>query len=144
MTQGTIEIAATVEGYYPASDCTYDVTISKGAIKTHLFFYGDTETWKSFGEQLIAFPQHIEDYPTFVMGDDESFIPLLVLTAYCYNAQGHAALRVVTDNKESNPDLCRLEFSVKAEVASINRLGKLLSSWQVEDGSEIVWEAQIS
>jgi hypothetical protein len=143
MTQGTVAIAVTVEDEYTLW-CTYDVTISKGAIKTHLYFYGDTETWKRFGEELVSFPQHMEDCPTFVIGDDKSSVPLLILTAYCYDAQGHAALRVVTDNKESNPDLYRLEFSIRAEVASLNRLGQLLVDWQVEDGSEVLWEAQVS
>ena len=144
MSQGTVKITADVEKYEPTSDCTFDVAIVRSDVRAQLYFYGYTDTWRKFGEQLAAFPLHIEDCLTFKIGDDESDCPLLAITAYCYDAQGHAALRILTDNKETDPKRCKLEFSILAEVASINQLGSSLLSWKVENGSEIIWQAKIS
>ncbi|QIL75718.1 hypothetical protein [Hymenobacter sp. HDW8] len=141
MKQGTIRISASVD--YDG-DCTFDVLISKGTIETHIHFYGDVDTWKSFGKQLIDFPQDISDYVVFDARTTGFYIDSLLLKAYCYDAQGHAAIKILTDNNYPDPDQCRLDFAILTEVASINQLGLLLLNWQVENNSEIIWQAQIS
>lgn len=125
-------------------DCTFDVTISKDKIETHIHFYGDTETWKAFGKQLTNFPQSAAECVVFDASRNDLYIDSLLLEFYCYDAHGHAALRVVVDNNEDKHLRCRLDFAIFAEAASINLLGFLLLNWQVENGSGIVWEAQTS
>lgn len=141
MTEGTIKIAASVD--YDG-DCTFDVTISKGTIETHIHFYGSTDAWKDFGEQLVIFPKRVEDSVVFDATTNGFYMDSLLLKAYCYDAQGHTAISIITDNNYSDPDQCRLDFSVSAEAASTNHLGHLLLNWQVENESEIVWQAQTS
>ena len=117
MTGGTVEFRASVD--YDEG-CAFAVAVSKGTSRSQVLLWGDADTWQDFGQQLTAFPGHAADYVLFEAG---SFPARLILKAYCYNAQGHAALRVVIDNSEEEPGRCRLDFSIPAQVASRNRLG---------------------
>jgi hypothetical protein len=142
MQKGAIKIAANVdyEEY-----CTFDVTILKGAIETHLHFSGHTDTWKSFGEQLMNFPQNATHEVMFQEGRDEGYGPWFIsIKAYCYNHQGHTALHLIMDNQERLPQKCRVEFSILAEAASINNLGARLFNWNVKQQDTITWKAQTS
>ncbi|MBG8552623.1 hypothetical protein [Hymenobacter guriensis] len=124
--------------------CTFDVTITRGKIEAHMHFYGNTDAWKEFGRQLTNFPQNVADSHSFESGLNRRHTDFMVLRAYCYDALGHTALQVLLDNNENLPAKCRLEFSLLAEAASINKLGLLLTNWQVEHDSNILWEAQTS
>ncbi len=107
----------------------------------HMHFYGNMATWKWFGKRLIAFSQTTKDYVLF---DTPSYAAQLTLKSYCYDPLGHAAIQVVFHINEAHPYRCRLDFSLPAEVASINKLGQLLSGWQISDGSQIIWQAVTS
>jgi hypothetical protein len=141
MIEGQIKFVASVD--YDG-DVRFDVTISKGKIETHSHFYADVDTWKQFGEQLTTFPKNVADKEVFDASYNGPYRDSLLLEAYCYNTQGHTAVRVSADNNEPPPNRCQLDFSIPAEAASINRLGQLLLNWQVENDSEIIWEAQTS
>ena len=144
MIGGTIKFAASID--YDG-DCTFDVTISEGSIKTHVFFYGDSETWVTFGEALQAFPLQSQDVVVFEAGAPEfntQGYAAILLKVYCYNRQGHTAIQVIVDNNEPLPIKERVEFSILAEAASLNKLGIALANWQIENGTEIVWEARLS
>lgn len=143
MNRGTIDFEANNVDYGYAS---FDVSIMAADLKGHVNFLGDTKAWQLFGHQLQTFPQHTASKVAFESGlGDESILgDYLLLEAYCYDAMGHAALRIITDNKEQDPMRRRLEFSIPAETASINYLGRLLANWQVENNPEITWQAQTS
>ena len=96
---------------------------------------------KRIGEQLDSFPQSAVACIVFELGNVGSY---LMLEAYCYDVQGHAALRIVMANNEEAPCGERLEFSIVAEAASLNTLGRLLMNWQTENDTEITWQAQVS
>jgi hypothetical protein len=53
-------------------------------------------------------------------------------------------LYIILDNQECLPHKCRIEFSIIAEAASINKLGLQLFNWKVEQQDTIEWKAQIS
>ncbi|SDY09378.1 hypothetical protein [Hymenobacter psychrophilus] len=118
----------------------FDLTISQAEIKVHSHLSGDTDMWQTFGQQLQSFPQHAAARIIF----ESQLENYLLLEAYCYDAMGHTALRVVTDNKAEDPHRRRSEFSLPAEVASLNHLGRLLANWQVADNTVILWQAQTS
>lgn len=142
MTEATIKIAASVD--YDEY-CTFEVTISKGTIETHLHFYGHSDTWKNFGAQLMAFPQDAAHKVMFQEGNDDNYGPwFLSIKAYCYDHQGHTALHIIMDNQERLPQKCRVEFSVLAEAASINKLGLILFNWEIKQQHTIEWKAQTS
>ncbi|TGE22263.1 hypothetical protein E5K00_18625 [Hymenobacter aquaticus] len=124
-------------------DCTFDVTILKGKIETHVTFLGSVDTWQTFAKHLLRYPATVNDKAAFEVrgGPCQDYF---CLNAYCYDAAGHTAVQVITDNNEDIPGRCRMEFSIRAEAASINNLGRLLLDWQVENDSEIIWQAQTS
>ena len=45
----------------------------------------------------------------------------LLLKAYCYDANGHAALKIVTHNNAREPQAQHVEFSILADIAPLNR-----------------------
>ncbi|TGE22964.1 hypothetical protein [Hymenobacter metallicola] len=138
--EGKIKVAASVD--YD-KDCIFDVFIRKDNSETHITFDGAVDTWQGFAKQLIGFPRNVADTAVFSV-EGNSHRDTLLLAAYCYDGAGHTALRVATDNNADLPARCKMEFSIRAEAASLNKLGRLLLGWSVENDSEIVWEAQTS
>ena len=137
MKRGEVRISATVFGYMPAGACEFDVTVTKGPIKYRLHFYSDVDAWKSFGERLTNFPSHIADQEQIELGSTAS-------PTYLSLCASRSGLKVIMSEEDESPHRCRLEFTILAEVASLNKLGQLLCGWQVEDDSEILWEAYTS
>lgn len=120
--------------------CYFNVIIQHDGIYTHAHFYNDADVWKDFGSRLQKFPQTITAQEEFYVEMDMKF----GLKALCYDYQGHTAIQVFIDNRDIIPGPYRLEFAIPAEAASINRLGRILTGWSVEDSSEILWQAQTS
>lgn len=120
--------------------CYFNITIQFNGIHTHAHFHDDIDVWKDFGNRLQEFPQTIIAKEAFYVEMDMKF----GLSALCYDYQGHTAIQVFVDNRDIVPGPYRLEFSIPAEAASINKLGRILTGWSVEDNSEIVWQAQTS
>ncbi|QJX45812.1 hypothetical protein HMJ29_02220 [Hymenobacter taeanensis] len=143
MKEGNIRFSARVDEH-DCGYCTFSVEITRGILATQITFFDDEDVWKSFGQELISFPRAITSSAEFEAGNVASSDGYIKLQVYCYDGYGHTALRVTVDNKLIEPDRQRLEFSIPAEIASINRLGHLLLSWQVDNDSEILWQAQTS
>ncbi|PJJ47907.1 hypothetical protein [Hymenobacter chitinivorans] len=135
-----IKLAASVD---QDEDCIFDVVVRKANVETHVTFFGAVDTWQSFATQLLEFPSSAAATAVFNV-EGGVYRDTLLLVAYCYDAAGHTALKVSTDNHAELPDRCTMEFSIRAEAASLNKLGQLLLGWQVKHDSEIVWEAQTS
>ncbi|UOQ78169.1 hypothetical protein MUN84_06110 [Hymenobacter sp. 5516J-16] len=119
----------------------FNVTISKGENTTYLTFFADEDTWKDFGKELSCFPTAVSATVSFEAGIIDTSDSYLKLQAYCFDAYGHAAIHVSVDNRKLDPNRCKLEFSIPAEIASINRLGHLLGNWRVGNDPEILWQA---
>ena len=143
MKEGTIRISASVDDYDDTLR-TFNVVVTKDKIESHVSFLEDTEKWREFGRKLAHFPESSSATALIQMGGISSWDGYLMFTAYCFDAAGHAALRVLVDNKLKDPHKQKLEFSIPAEIASLNRLGHLLLTWQVENDSELLWQAQTS
>ena len=142
MNRGTINFAASnVESGWG----DFDLEITQAEIRAHSHFSGETGGWQLFGQQLQGFPSHLTSRVALETRVSEPSIHgYLLLEAYCYDAMGHTALRVIADNMEQEPFRQRMEFSIPAEVASLNKLGQLLANWQVADNTEVQWQAQTS
>ncbi|MGY2131628.1 hypothetical protein ACW9KT_05345 [Hymenobacter sp. HD11105] len=142
MNKDSIQISASIDHDY---DCTFDITVSTGFIRQSLSFFGYTDAFKEFGWALKGFPMNTTHEVMFQQGTDDGYGPgYLMIKAYCYDHQGHTALHIIIDNKERLPQKCRVEFSILAEAASINKLGLKLFSWEFEQQDTIEWKAQIS
>ena len=141
MRSGEIRFAVSVD--YD-DECVFEVVVSQGAIESCTHFYGDADTWKDFGNRLVAFPRDITERVVFETGQRHSNFAYMSLSAYCYDPQGHAAVKVIADNNAADPYRCKLEFSIPSEVASINKIGQFLLNWQIKNYAAIVWQAQTS
>jgi hypothetical protein len=143
MITGEIKIEANT--YF--DDCTaFDLTASRDALVVQVHFWDYANLFEQFGSQLANFPQNPTDKVEVEIGE---LIPgfsrsYLLLKAYCYDANGHAALKIVTHNNKTEPQTQRVEFSIPADIASLNTLGKLLRSWSPQGNAELVWQAQLS
>ncbi|WP_046244499.1 hypothetical protein [Hymenobacter terrenus] len=124
--------------------CTFDLEITSPQVKTYLSFYGQINEFVEFGQQLMAFPRSVAHTVSFEVGsaDKASAMAYLLISAYCTDPQGHAALRFIVDNREQGAAYHCFEFSIASEAASINKLGALLADWNVSDTPEIIWKAE--
>ena len=135
-----IKIEYSEDGEYQ-EDCFgyFYVTIYHGEMKFSRSFYHDCSAWQDFGQELSDFPKTSDSTVTFEMVSSR-----LWLQAYCYNPQGHTALRVRVEKQGPDPDKSKFEFSIPAEAASLNQLGRLLAGWPRKDNIELQWQAQTS
>jgi hypothetical protein len=123
-------------------DIRFQVQIENYCCKTSLDFYGYAEDFKEFGNRLTQFPKSINDKAVFQLGeDDRKWAYYMFIKAFCFDASGHTALRVVVDNLGDSVNGHRSEFSIISEAASINSLGQILKSWNPLLTKEIIWES---
>jgi len=141
MITGTIIFAANLDY---EGDGTIDVTIASQRLETHVNLYMHEAAWKDFGKQLIIFPKHVDEVLVFDASLYGMYHNSIRFEAYCYDWQGHTALRIITDNNAANPHRVKLEFSIPVEAGSLNQLGHMLANWQPTISPEIVWQAQTS
>ena len=110
--------------------------------KTSLDFYGYADEFREFGHRLTEFPKSISDIVEFQIGeDDRKWAYYMLIKAFCYDASGHTALRIIVDNFGDNVNGHRSEFSIISEAASINLLGHSLVNWNPVVTKEIIWES---
>lgn len=127
--------------------CTFDVTVATPDIKCAISFFGYTDTFRAFGQQLLDFPTDTQATVTFAQGDDtNSRLEYLLLQAYYLDPAGHTALRIVIDNKAAPPAEKRVAFSLAADISSLMELGRKLLNWPIQAGigSDIKWQPTVS
>ncbi|MDO7847022.1 hypothetical protein Q5H92_11685 [Hymenobacter sp. M29] len=124
-------------------DCLFHVSISRPDVKADAYFYGNANTFKEFGKGLMLFPKDSTDIVEFQAGQNSHPAQcFLLLRAYYDSRHGHIALKITADNNQEMALHNRFEFSIAAEAASINELGRMLVGWHVEDVPQIIWKAE--
>jgi hypothetical protein len=143
MTVGELKIAVSTDFDDYAS---FDLTASRGVLHVLAHIWDYLDLFEQFGLKLATFPQNLADTVEIEIGQMQPGFSqsYLLLKAYVYDANGHAALKIVVHNNECEPQMQRVEFSIPADIASLNKLGNLLKSWLPQENSELVWQAQIS
>jgi hypothetical protein len=126
-------------------DIQFKIEIQNYCCRTSLDFYGNADNFKDFGKKLTDFPKSISDIAEFKLGeDDKKWAYYILIKAFCYDASGHTALRIIVDNLGDNVNGHRTEFSIISEAASINLLGQTLMTWNPFLTKEIIWESFVS
>lgn len=139
MMNGTIKISVLD---IDNDDIQFQVQIESYCCKTSLDFYGNEDDFKEFGHKLTEFPKSITDTVVFQLGeDDRKWAYYMFIKAFCYDASGHTALRIVVDSLGDQVNGHRSEFSIISEAASINTLGQKLLSWNPHKAKEFIWES---
>ena len=132
--------------YFGEGPC--DITIVKDKLEAHVYLFADAAMWRNFGRELIDFPRHADERVTLDASRYDPFRDSLFLEAYCYDPQGHTALRVVVGNNQDAPYGYKLDFSIPAEAASLNQLGQLFLRYIPEtvvdsaSWTDVIWEAR--
>ena len=120
---------------------------SNGRLSADLEYYCNATDLGSLGKQLADFVGLKSGEVTYELGTEKKedrFAFYLGLRVRALDSKGHCAVVVRLNNNQEVPDREVAEFCIPAEVADVNRLGKLLVqfgrlqhrvlSWSVHDG----------
>ena len=113
-----------------------------GRFSGGLDFYTGVPCLKEFAESLQNFPKCIGDEVQFVYGSphkEDRKYRHLVVRAYTIGNVGHCAIQLTFNNHEEEPDEGCASFSIAADAAAINRLGKLLQKFSGLQHLELFW-----
>lgn len=123
------------------------IAASNGHITGELEYYCNASDLTELGQQLMDFSGKRSDRVVYELGSEmpeDRYAYFLSLTIEPIDVVGHCALIIRFNNNQSVPAREVSEFCIKAEVADINRLGKLLIEfghlnhrtleWNVQDG----------
>ncbi|RSK45729.1 hypothetical protein [Hymenobacter perfusus] len=134
MKTGSLQISAWSVTY---DSYSFALTIRFGQLVTEVEVYADRKTWQQFGKELQTFP-HSPTHSVTLRIDREAEI---VLTAICYDEEGHAALRVLVADDRVQPGPYRLEFAIPVDIAGLNDLGNKLVAWPQNEYENLYWDA---
>ncbi len=106
------------------------VEASDGAYVAIQEFYAYDSDLLEFAKKLTAFPEGQSDEVVFQAGKwDAGWAHWVSLRAYCYDAVGHGAIAVEVGNNQKGTFGRQAQFTIRSEVASINRMGQGLKTW---------------
>ena len=63
------------------------------------------------------------------------------MSAFCFDATGQSAVKVIVDNQADIPRYQRSEFYIISEPATLNRLGQKLKNWSPDKEKELTWHS---
>jgi len=119
-------------------------------INGNLEYYCNAQDLKKFGKQLADFTGTPKEEIIYELGSEDPrvrFAFFLSLRVLPLDSFGHCAFLIRLNNNREPPEKQVTEFSIRAEVADINRLGDLLIAfgrlehrvleWRVHDGTLI-------
>ena len=108
----------------------YWFAASLGEHGTAVEFYAYPDELADFGRQLSDFSGQENNEPLFECGSPkEPSHSWLRLQAYAFDSLGHSAFQISTNCNGARQVRTSSNFSCPLEVASINRLGNMLTRW---------------
>ena len=118
------------------------ISASNGAMSGTLEYYCNAEDLTKVGDRLAAFPRQKDDNYTYELGSprpEDGFAFHFALRAVTLDTAGHCALQFTMNNNRPIPDDVSCSFSMCAEPAAINRLGRLLIEFGDLKHLELLW-----
>jgi len=118
------------------------LSADNGVLVGCLEFYCNASDLKDVGEALRVFPKGVPDKYSYELGAPRphgNWAYHLALRAYTHDRSGHCALQVIMDNNRDMPKEEACRFSIEAEPAAINRLGRLLLEFAKLKHHELIW-----
>lgn len=115
---------------------------SNGDITSCFEFYVNADALAQIGEALIAFPRHASDVFLFEVGSEkpeDRFAYYFRFRAFTTDSRGHCAIQIRYNNNRDLPYREVVEFCIKAEAASINRLGTLFKGFAKLETEYLSW-----
>ena len=126
-----------------------EFVVSNGDFSGSTDIYCNVEDLKEIGQALQKFPAKVGDEYRYEYGSEQPedrFYRYFMMRAYTTDSVGHCAVQFIINQNshEPNEGVCR--FSIRVEVASINRLGVLFEKFSELRHLEFRWspdEAQL-
>jgi hypothetical protein len=123
------------------------IEASNGIINGMLEYYCNADDLRTLGKQLTNFTGTNKEEIIYQLGSEDKqdrFAFFLGIRVMPLDLSGHCAVLIRLNNNQEPPDNQMCEFSIRADVADINRLGELLNGfgrlehhvldWRVQDG----------
>ena len=116
--------------------------VSNGNFRGSTDFYCDAGDLKTIGLALQNFPSKVGDEYRYEIGSEnqkDQYYVYFLLRAYTIDSVGHCAIQFAININavEPNEGICR--FSIRADAASINRLGVLFEKFSRLKDFEFEW-----
>lgn len=109
------------------------------AVTQNVYLYPDDLI--VFAERLLAFPATPKDEVVLEAGSPEKeFYAWLKLRAYMYNALGHTALEVSTQQNGESILQRHSQFSVPIEIGALNILAQDILTWIGSNETKLVFD----
>lgn len=121
----------------------FQIYLGNGISSTSIDFFGYTDTFEAFANELVEFPKTIEHIVLYELGEvGERWAYYIFLKVFCYENNGYSAIQIKIDNNRKQPHTSKSEFYITTVPASLNKLGKLIQDWDLKASKEIVWIAE--
>lgn len=120
----------------------YQLFLSNGKCSSTIDFYGYPDEFKEFATELSGFPQSINHIVNYELGErDSNWAYYIQLQAKCVEVNGQSIIKIDTLNYGNEGDFNHSIFAIAIEPASINQIGRNLSSWNPLESTEFAWTA---
>jgi hypothetical protein len=119
-----------------------EFTVSNGSFCGGTDFYCNAEDLSKIGIALQSFPRGVGDEYRYECGSEkpeDRCYRYFLMRAYTTDLVGHCAIQFVINNNSAEPSEGACRFSIKAEAASINRLGTLFEKFSELKHLELSW-----
>lgn len=114
---------------------------SNGFCSTTLEFYGYSDEFQNFANNLTEFPKSTKDKATYELGEKgDKWAYYLLIEAYCIEVNGRSALKIEATNNGTGHSHHESKFELESEPASLNRLGNRLKNWNPLEEKLFEWE----
>ena len=124
-------------------EITFEIKLNNERNSINIYFYGQSDVFKKFAEELLTFPKKLDSEIKFEYSE-EGFYSIF-LRVFCYNENGHASIHIKVSSSDGwqkkETENSSSEFYITTVPYSINQLGKLLKNWDPITEKEIIWIA---
>lgn len=120
-----------------------EISMRYGSYATCQGIYIYPASLSKFGEQLEQFGSSTSEEVVLEAGSpDESYYSWLRLRAYIFDAVGHSALEISTQQNGAPHIRARCQFSAPLDVSLLNSLGKQIKAWAKASDQPLAFESQ--
>ena len=118
------------------------VNVAEGDQASSIHYYTNASDLKELGQAFSSFPLGGAKEHMYEIGSENpevSFAYYIRIRLHLISANGESGIEIRFNNNREPPERCISEFTLRAEVAGINRLGALLSEFGELKSKVLVW-----
>ena len=120
--------------------------VSNGNFCGNTDIYCNVDDLITIGHASREFPSKIDDEYRYEYGSEnpeDRYYRYFLLRAYTIDSVGHSAIQFSISNNQTEPNEGKCRFSIRADVASINRLGELFENFSKLEDLEFSWSPRL-